>query len=59
MTLIENKGEKSMEENSKNEDNVTKYGEFVCTEFAWLPLDKQKEKAKKMQKITDKENNNK
>ena len=48
-----------MEENSKNEDNVTKYGEFVCTEFAWLPLDKQKEKAKKMQKITDKENNNK
>ena len=48
-----------MEENSKNEENVTKYEEFVCTEFAWLPLDKQKEKAKKMQKITDKENNNK
>lgn len=37
-----------------NEDNVTKYGEFVCTEFAWLPLDKQKENAKKFDKITKK-----
>lgn len=33
-------------------DNSTKYGEQVCTEFAWLPLDKQKEKAKKFAKIT-------
>lgn len=37
-----------------NEDNVTKYGETVCTEFAWLPLDKQKENALKFDKITKK-----
>ncbi len=39
----------------ENKDNVTKYGEFVCTEFAWLPLDKQKEQAKEMQEVTKKE----
>ena len=25
-------------------ENTTKYGEEVCSEFAWLPLDKQKNK---------------
>ena len=35
-----------------NKENTTKYGEFVCTEFEWLPLDKQKEKAKKLDEIT-------
>lgn len=39
-----------MEEDKK--DNVTKYGENVCTQFNWLPLDKQKENAKKFEKIT-------
>lgn len=33
-------------------ENTTKYGEEVCTEFAWLPLDKQKEKADRLDKIT-------
>ena len=33
-------------------ENTTKYGEEVCSEFAWLPLDKQKEKAEKFSKIT-------
>ena len=42
----------------KNEKNVTKYGEEVCTEFVWLPLEKQKENAKRLDKIT-KENNKK
>ena len=37
-------------EDKKN--NSTKYGEQVCSEFAWLPLDKQKEKAKKFAKVT-------
>lgn len=32
--------------------NKTKYGEFVCTEFEWLPLDKQKENAKRFEKLT-------
>ena len=30
-------------DNKEKEDNVTLYGENVCTEFVWLPLDKQKE----------------
>lgn len=36
---------------SKRED-MTKYGEFVCSTFQWLPLEKQKEQAKKMTKMT-------
>lgn len=40
------------EDNLKKEDK-TKYGEFVCSAYHWLPLDKQKEQAKKMQKVTD------
>lgn len=39
-------------------ENTTKYGEQVCSEFAWLPLDKQKENAEKFAKITKKKNNN-
>ena len=35
-------------------ENSTKYGEQVCSEFAWLPLDKQKEKAEKLEKVTKK-----
>lgn len=42
-----------MEEKDKEKkDNVTLYGENVCTEFEWLPLDKQKENAEKFAKIT-------
>lgn len=39
-------------------EDYTKYGEFVSTYFAWIPLSKQKEKAEKMEKMTikDKEN---
>lgn len=39
----------------KKKDNLTKYGENVCTEFEWLPLDKQKENALKFDKITKKQ----
>lgn len=39
------------EENSKN---TTKYGEFVCSYYQWLPLEKQKEQAKKLSEITKK-----
>lgn len=39
-------------------DDVTKYGEFVCSAFCWLPIEKQKKQAKKMETIT-KENNKK
>jgi len=37
------------------EDN-TKYGEFISTYFAWIPLSKQKEKAREMEKMTQKDN---
>jgi len=40
----------------KRED-MTKYGEFVCSTFHWLPIEKQKEQAKNMIKMTNKENN--
>ena len=35
------------------EDN-TKYGEFISTYFAWIPLSKQKEKAREMEEMTKK-----
>lgn len=33
-------------------DNTTLFGEEVCSEFAWLPLDKQKENAERLANIT-------
>lgn len=33
-------------------EDVTKYGEFVSTYFAWIPLSKQKENAEKMANMT-------
>ena len=33
-------------------DNTTMFGEEVCSEFAWLPLDKQKENAERLANIT-------
>lgn len=38
--------------NDNKKENTTKYGEQVCSEFAWLPIDKQKENAEKFSKIT-------
>lgn len=44
-----------MEKRKDNlEEDVTKYGEFVCSEHKWLPIDKQKENAKRLSKITEK-----
>lgn len=42
----------------EKKENTTKYGEQVCSEFAWLPLDKQKENAEKFAKITKKNHHN-
>lgn len=33
-------------------ENVTKYGEFICSCYKWLPLDKQKENAERFEEIT-------
>ena len=34
-------------------EDSTKYGEFISSYFAWLSLPDQKEKARKLQNITD------
>lgn len=33
-------------------EDSTKYGEFVCSYFAWLSLPEQKKKSKELQDIT-------
>ena len=33
-------------------DDMTKYGEFVCSAFHWLPIEKQKKKAREMADMT-------
>ena len=38
----------------EKQENATKYGEFVCSFYQWLPLDKQKEQAKKLSELTKK-----
>lgn len=35
-------------------EDVTKYGEFVSSYFAWLTLERQKKQAKKMENMTKK-----
>lgn len=45
-----------MEDIPKKEygQNTTKYGEFVCSLDGWLPIEKQKEQAERLAKITKK-----
>jgi len=38
--------------NFDHKENVTKYGEFVCTAFEWLPISRQKEQAKRLEQLT-------
>ena len=40
----------------KKKKNQTKYGEFVSSEFHWIPREKQKERAKELEKITKNKN---
>ena len=39
----------------KRKEDTTKYGEFVCSAYQWLPIEKQKEQAEKLNKITKKD----
>lgn len=41
------------DQNPIGEEDVTKYGEFISSYFAWRTLDKQKEIADKLANITD------
>ena len=36
---------------NENEEDVTKYGEFVTTYFAWIPPEKQKRRANELNEI--------
>ena len=55
-----NKNDKIKENNSNdleeydkfNVEDTTKYGEFISSYFAWVPPEKQKEKANKLDKMT-------
>ncbi len=40
------------------DENITKYGEDVCTEFKWLSLENQKENSERLAKITENKKNN-
>ena len=58
--IKENKENKENQNKArKNEPEVgedsTKYGEFVSSYFAWIPLPEQKENAKRLQNITKKD----
>lgn len=54
--MKENKKE-NQEQDHKVEvgEDATKYGEFISSYFAWISLPEQKEKAKKLENITKKE----
>ena len=43
------------EKNKKNREDTTKYGEFVCSLDHWLPIQKQKDRAEELNKITKKD----
>ena len=40
-------------------EDATKYGEFISSYFAWIPLSEQKEKVEKLQNITQGNDKNK
>jgi len=36
------------------DEEISRYGEFITSYFAWLPIEKQKSKADEMNNMTDK-----
>lgn len=50
-----NKTAKEKIGNMEAGEDITKYGEFVSSYFAWMTLEQQKEKAKKLEDMTDKQ----
>lgn len=49
---MKNKKREIDESESLLEEDSTKYGEFVTSYFAWIPLDKQKKKAEQLDQMT-------
>lgn len=50
---IENK-EESIKHGEEESEDTTRYGEFVTSYFAWVPMSKQKENVKRLENITKK-----
>lgn len=40
------------EENCLEGEDITKYGEFISSYFAWIPLNKQKRRANELENMT-------
>lgn len=40
-------------------EDATEYGEFISTYFAWIPPEKQKERAKELHNMTNSDKNSK
>ena len=40
-------------------EDATEYGEFISTYFAWIPPEKQKERAKELHSMTNSDKNSK
>jgi len=58
LKIIQIKEKNMKEKNNSKKENTTMYGEQVCSEFVWLPMDKQKENANRLNNITQKKENN-
>ena len=41
------------------DENSTEYGEFVCSAYHWLPIEKKKKQARKLENITNNKEKNK
>lgn len=50
-------GKNIREQSEEVGEDATKYGEFVSSYFAWIPLTKQKEKAEELENITKNKRN--
>lgn len=46
--------DKKLNEENEDMEDVTKYGEFVSSYFAWIPIEKQKKRAKELDEMTKK-----
>ena len=49
---IENKEESIKHGEEEDTEDTTRYGEFVTSYFAWVPMSKQKENVEKLENIT-------
>lgn len=38
-----------------DEDDLTEYGEFICSFDKWLPIEVQRERARRLENITKKD----